>query len=33
MKKKYEFDYLLNPDKEQVVRLLGQEFNFCPSNV
>lgn len=31
--KKYEFDYLLNQDKEQVVKLLGQEFNFYPSNV
>ncbi|NML69412.1 hypothetical protein HHL23_06340 [Chryseobacterium sp. RP-3-3] len=31
MKKKYEFDYLLNQDKEQVVKLVGEEFNFYPS--
>lgn len=32
MKLKHQYDHLLNQDKEKITELLGQEFNFYPSN-
>lgn len=29
----HEYDYLLNKDKAQILELLGEEFNFYPSNI
>jgi hypothetical protein len=33
MKAVHQYDYLLNQDKVQILQLLGQEFNFYPSNI
>lgn len=33
MKAVHQYDYILKQDKEQVLELLGQEFNFYPSDI
>lgn len=32
MKMKRNYDFLLNKSKAQVLKLMGEEFNFYPSN-
>lgn len=32
MKPQYQYNYLLNQNKEKIVELLGKGFNFYPSN-